>query len=250
MLIKDVLLEVENIILSGQIYLPDSEAPYPTVCLCHGIPSGKPSDPGDGGYPALAERICHEGFAVLIFNFRGAGESGGNIDMMGWTRDLKIAIDFLQSSPEVNASSLSVIGFSGGAAVAIYVASQDSRVSCVAACACPAEFTFFTEVNEPQSVVDHFRSIGAIRDDGFPASIEEWYDGFRLIKPVDYVTGIAPRPLLLVHGSRDETVPLSHARKLFDEAGQPKQLAIIEGAGHRLRQDDKAMSAVFSWLKS
>ena len=95
MLKRAILLEVDGIPVSGRLYLPDGNSRHPAVCVCHGIPSGKPSDSDDGGYPLLAERICQEGFAVLIFNFRGAGDSGGNLDILGWTRDLTAVIDYL-----------------------------------------------------------------------------------------------------------------------------------------------------------
>jgi len=250
MMKKAVVLKVEGIAISGRLYLPAGKAPYPTVCVCHGIPAHVP-DPGqDRGYPLVAERICREGFAVLIFNFRGTGASGGNLDVLGWTRDLKAVIDYLCTLPEVDKSRLSLLGFSGGAAVSAYVASQDSRVSCVAVCACPADFTFITEVDEPRSVIDHFRSIGAIRDKDFPRSTEEWLNDFRLVRPIEYVAGITPRPLLLVHGSKDETVAISHAYRLYERAVEPKQMVIVSGAGHKLRQDDRAMAIVVDWLKS
>ena len=248
-MVKQIVLEIEGIILSGQLYLPDGKAPYPTVCVCHGIPD-RIHDPDDKGYPLLAEKICREGFAVLIFNFRGTGASGGNFDILGWVRDLKAVVDYLWTLPEVDKSHLSLLGYSGGAAVSIYVAVQDNRISCVAACACPAEFTFVTEVDEPPAVVDHFRSIGTIRDGNFPPSAEEWLNSFRLVRPIEYMAGIAPRPLLLVHGSQDETVAMSHVHRLYDRAGEPKQLEIIEGAGHALRQDDRAITIVVGWLKS
>jgi len=249
MLKKIVVLEVEGIAISGELFLPGDRVQYPTVCVCHGIPAHIP-DPGDRGYPLLAEKICRAGFAVLIFNFRGTGNSGGNLDILGWTRDLKAVIGYLWSLPEVDKSHLSLFGFSGGAAVSVYVASQDSRVSCVAACACPAEFTFFTEVNKSQSIVDHFCSIGAIRDADFPQSAEEWFNGFSLVSPIKYVAGVAPRPLLLVHGSKDETVDMSHVHRLYDRAREPKQIVIVDGAGHRLRQDDRAIAIVIEWLQS
>ena len=169
---------------------------------------------------------------------------------MGWTKDLKAAIEYLCTLPEVDKSHLSLLGFSGGAAVSLYVASQDKRVSCVVACASPAEFTFLTEVDDPSSIIDHFRSIGAIRDKDFPYSVEGWLGGFRLVNPIKYVAGIAPRPLLIVHGSQDETVEVSQAYKLYDRAGEPKQIIIVDGAGHRLRQNDRAMAIVIDWLKS
>ena len=248
-MVKQIVLDVEGIAISGQLYLPDSQAPCPTVCVCHGIPD-RIHDPNDKGYPLLAERIYRQGFAVLIFNFRGTGMSGGNFDILDWTRDLKAVIDYSWTLPEVDKSHLSLLGYSGGAAVSIYVAVQDSRISCVAACACPAEFTFVTEVGEPQAVVDHFRSIGTIRDENFPSSAEEWLNNFRLVRPIEYVAGITPRPLLLVHGSQDETVAVSHAHRLYDTAGEPKQLIIIDGAGHALRQEDRATAVVIDWLKS
>jgi len=251
MLTRTVLLEVDGIKIAGQLYLPGKgdQMPYPTVCLCHGIPSGS-REPGDRGYPLLAERICHQGLAVFFFNFRGTGASAGNLDILGWTRDLKAGIDYLCTLPEVDKSHLSLLGFSGGAAVSIYVASQDSRVSSVVTCACPAEFTLVTDIDTLPSVIDHFHSIGAIRDKDFPHSAEEWFSGFRLVSPIEYVAGIAPRRLLLVHGSRDETVDVSHAYRLYARAGEPKQIIIVEGAGHRLRQDDRAMTTVMDWLKS
>ena len=232
----------------GRLYLPDDCAPHPAVCVCHGIPAKSP-DSRNNGYPLLAERICREGFAVLIFNFRGTGDSGGNFDIFGWTRDLKAVVDYLYILPDVDRSRLSLLGFSGGAAVSIYVASQDERVSAVAACASPAEFTFFAKDSD-SSLIDHFRSVGVIRDEDFPHSTEEWLNGFKLVSPIDYVAGIAPRPLLLVHGSQDDLVEVSHAYKLYDRAEEPKQLAIIDGAGHRLRQDDRAVAVVINWLKS
>ncbi|HCP60702.1 MAG TPA: hypothetical protein DIT43_04025 [Dehalococcoidia bacterium] len=251
MLNKAVTLEVDGLRIVGQLFLPGGGGGLlPSVCVCHGIPSGNPPDPDDGGYPSLAEKLCGEGFAVFIFNFRGTGASGGNLDMPGWTRDLEAAIDYLYALPEVDRSHLMLLGFSGGAAVSVYVAARDRRVSSVVACACPAEFTFSSIAEGPRAVVEHFRSIGAIREKGFPRSAGEWLKGFKLVSPVGYVAGIAPRPLLVVHGSNDETVELSHAYRLYERAGEPKQIIVIEGATHRLRQNDEAMTRVLGWLKS
>jgi fermentation-respiration switch protein FrsA (DUF1100 family) len=245
---RGITLRVDGLNVAGQLYFPTGKPPYPTVCVCHGIPAGIP-DPADSGYSLLAEQICRVGFAVLIFNFRGTGASGGNLDMLGWTRDLKAVVDYLCALPEVDRSRLCLLGFSGGAAVSVYVAAQDSRVSLVIACACPEEFTIFSEFDEPQSMIDHFRSIGAIRDKDFPPSAQEWLNGFKLVRPIDYVAGISPRPLLLVHGSKDETVEVWRAHKLYARAGEPKHLVIVEGAGHRLRHSDEAMTIVLDWLR-
>jgi fermentation-respiration switch protein FrsA (DUF1100 family) len=243
---RDFTLKVDGIDILGRFYLPAGDMPYPTVCVCHGIPAGIPT-PGDRGYPLLAEQICRHGFGVLIFSFRGTGASGGNLDMPGWTRDLRVVIDYACALAEVDSSHLYLLGFSGGAAVSVYVASSDKRVSSVAACACPAEFT---KLGEAQSLIEHFRTIGAIRDSDFPPSPQEWLGGFEQVKPIDYVAGISPRPLLLVHGSQDEIVPPADAHRLYNEAGEPKELVVVEGAEHRLRQNREAMAVAIDWLKA
>jgi len=247
---KEITLVIEGIKIIGQLYLPGevAQSPFPTVCVCHGIPAHAP-EPGDSGYPLLAETICQAGLAAFIFNFRGTGASGGNLDISGWTRDLKAVLDHLSTLPEVDKSRLSLFGFSGGAAVSVVVAAQDKRVSNVVACACPARFSF-TELDEPQQLVEHFRSIGAIRDDNFPPSPSQWINGFQEVKPLNYVAELAPRPLLLVHGSEDDVVPVSQAYEMYEMAGEPKQLEIISGVGHRLRQEERAMAIAIDWLKS
>jgi dipeptidyl aminopeptidase/acylaminoacyl peptidase len=247
--IEPVSLKVEGITIAGQLYLPEGKAPYPAVCACHGIPAGIP-DPNDRGYALLAEQIVPHGLAVFIFNFRGAGASGGNLDMAGWTRDLKAVVDYLYSLPQLDSSYLALLGFSAGAAVSVCMAAEDRRISAVAACACPAEFDLFSKNDDPCSLIDHYREIGAIRDDDFPPSPQEWLGGFGIVKPIDYIAHIAPRPLLLVHGSQDEVVDVSHARRLYAKAGKPKQLIVIDGAGHRLRHSEQAMAVVIDWLKA
>lgn len=245
-----VVLRVDDISIVGQIFVPDKQSKYPLVCLCHGVPSGNPPESGDGGYPTLAEKICGEGLGVFFFNFRGAGHSGGNIDFLGWTRDLRAVVDYLCDQETINSSSLFLIGFSAGAAVSIYVASKDKRVFGVAACACPADFGLFNEVKEPQAIIDRYREIGAIRDENFPPSVNEWFDNLGQITPSNHIAGIAPRPLLLIHGSDDDVVPLNHALQLYETAGEPKKLVILEGAGHKLRRDGRAVNAILEWIWS
>ncbi|MCK4581328.1 MAG: alpha/beta hydrolase, partial [Dehalococcoidia bacterium] len=180
----------------------------------------------------------------------GTGESQGNLDIMGWSADLLTVIDFVCSVEEADESRLTLLGFSAGAAVSIYVAAQDTRVSSLAACACPADFGFLASPETAPSTIQHFRDVGLIRDDRFPLSNEAWIDGFRAISPVQWIDRISPRPLLLVHGDADELVPLEHAHRLYRQAKEPKELVVIPGARHRLRLEQKAMAAVLRWLEA
>jgi fermentation-respiration switch protein FrsA (DUF1100 family) len=140
------------------------------------------------------------------------------------------------------------MGFSAGAAVSICVAARDSRVTAVVSCACPAEFRFIPDREAAEKFIAHLRSIHLIRDAGFPPSVEEWMEGFRAMAAVNWVGRISPRPLLLVHGDRDDVVPMEHARILYERAGHPKELQVFSGAGHRLRRDPRVVEAAIGWL--
>lgn len=198
----------------------------------------------------LAERFRAIGFVTMIFNFRGTGLSQGNLDMLGWTHDLKAAVDFLCNQDEVDSSRLCLLGSSGGAAISVYVAAHDPRVSSVVTFACPADFAFLPTKENAKSLLDRFRSIGVFRDTDFPPSVEEWLEGFSTVSPIRWVDKISPRPLLLIHGDKDDVVPIDHAFRLYEKAREPKEIITISGAGHRLRLEEKAITTAIDWLKT
>jgi alpha/beta superfamily hydrolase len=246
---KEINLKADGLELAGELHIPSGDQVHPALCICHGIPA-TPPDPTDRGYAQLAQKFCHAGFATLIFNFRGTGRSEGNLDILGWSRDLQAAIDFLYNLKEADKTHFCLLGFSGGAAVSVYTAAQDPRVSAVVTCACPADFHSLSQKETPLDTIQRFRQIGAIRDKDFPPSIEDWQKGFDAITPINWIDKISPRPLLLVHGDADELIPLEHAQKLYQKAKEPKELKITPGAGHRMRLEKSAMDFVLDWLKA
>ena len=246
---KKIRLQADGLELIGELHLPSGDRLLPALCICHGIPAAPP-DASDKGYTLLAERFCRAGFITLIFNFRGTGTSEGDLDIVGWSRDLRAALDFLYDLKDVDKTSLCLLGFSGGAAVSIYVAAHDPRVSSVATCACPADFRSLFQRETPMGTVQHFREIGAIRNKHFPPSIEEWERGFETITPINWIGRISPRHLLLVHGEADELIPPEHAHRLYQKANEPKELRVIPGARHKMRLEEPAIAFVLDWLKA
>lgn len=245
----DITLKVDNLKLVGEVYFPEAGEgeKLATLCLCHGIPAGLPV-PGDQGYPLLAKSFCSLGLITMIFNFRGAGLSEGNFDMLGWTRDLNAAITYLSGLPRVDPERLFVMGFSGGAATATYVAARDTRIKALVLCACPTRFAMVEAVEGRRTFLRQAREVGIIKDPAFPASEREWVAGFREVSPIKWISLISPRPLLIVHGEADELVPVRQARQLYRRAGEPKELALIAGAGHHLRLDERAMQIARNWV--
>jgi len=249
MAIKEIRLKADRLELAGELHIPSKDKIHPALCICHGIPAAPP-DPTDKGYALLAQRFCQAGFITLIFNFRGTGRSEGNLDILGWSRDLQAALDFLYNQKEVDKAHFCLLGFSGGAAVSVYTAAHDTRISLMATCACPADFRSLTQRETTLDTIQHFRQIGAIRDKDFPSSVEEWERGFETVTPINWIDKIASRPLLLVHGDADELIPLDHAYRLYQKAEEPKELKILPGARHKMRLEKAAMDFVLDWLKA
>lgn len=249
-------IQVEGIELVGRVCWPEkgpgssSHKNAPLLILCHGIPGSKPDQKTveeDGGYPALAERCCREGFPVFYFNFRGTGESGGNFDLSGWKRDLAAWLDYWEKREPGRAFWL--WGFSGGAAVSACVAARDPRVRAALLAACPAHFDGLFRRDELEGIIDRFRDLGIIREAGFPPDPEQWLKDILSINPEQCIEGAASRPLLLVHGSEDDIVPLEHAFRLQEKTGGRARLIIVPGAGHQLRKEEKAVANCLEWMK-
>ena len=136
-------------------------------------------------------------------------------------------------------------GFGTGGAISICAGARDLRVRGVAALGAPADFDDWAR--HPKRLVEHSRLVGIIRDADFPPSIDEWATGLRELRSADHAGELAPRALLLVHGSEDQLVPEADARTIADAHGTA-DLRVIRGAGHNLRQDPRAMAVLLGWL--
>ena len=69
--------------------------------------------------------------------------------------------------------------------------------------------------------------------------------------PKDSVMKIAPVPLLIVHGTNDEVVPVAQGRQLFAAAAGPKTLFEVKGGHHGdslTRNDGAYRKKVLAWL--
>jgi len=109
-------------------YLPPTQSPAPGLMLMHMMGASKESW---GALPALLQGvgIAHEGaqqpsYAVLAFDFRGHGESGGNAgDRAGMLEDAEAALAYFQSLPGVDRDRIVLIGASIGADAAVDICS-------------------------------------------------------------------------------------------------------------------------------
>lgn len=221
------------------------EGSLPGVILCHGFPIG-PLDARQSGvtFPELMDRVANEmGWAALTFSFRGCGSSEGDFSMQGWVDDLRAAIDHLES--EVNPNGIWLVGTNTGGALALCVAADDPRVKGCALMGARADFDDWA--SQPRRFLEHAKEIGAIRTPGFPKNFDEWSRELRRFRPVEAARRVASRPLLVMHGEDDESVPVADSRVLSEAHGNA-ELRVIAGAGHRLRHDPRAIAVLLGWL--
>jgi pimeloyl-ACP methyl ester carboxylesterase len=89
--------------------------------------------PGRGGNQRHARMLADNGYGVLLFDHRGAGDSDGEPNSWGWAgqHDVQGAIDFLQDRPDVDAHRIGALGLSVGGEVLLNTAAIDDRLQAV-----------------------------------------------------------------------------------------------------------------------
>lgn len=219
--------------------------PLPGLILCHGFPVGPIDARSSGGtFPQLIDRVANElGWAAMTFTFRGCGESEGDFSLQSWVDDLRTAMDHLIA--EAEPSGIWLVGTNTGGSIAICVAADDPRVRGAALLGPRADFDDWAA--QPRRFLEHAREVGAVRTRGFPANFDEWSRELRRFRPVDAARRFAPRPMLVMHGDDDESVPTLDARMLAKSHGAA-ELHLLAGAGHRLRHDPRAVAILLGWL--
>lgn len=214
---------VDGLALNGW-FIP-SEGSQRAVVFCHGY--GGSMDPDIQYAPAFHR----QGYNVLMFDFRGHGRSEGRWITMGCLErlDLLAAVDYMVGR---GFPRLGVLGFSMGGAVAIMGAPHREAVRAVV-----ADGSFASLVRTVET--------GA-RNKGLPAPIGAAFAWLSLViasaltgcrmwrvAPERWVSRISPRALFLIHGADDRYATVAEVQAMYQAAGEPKEVWIQPGVGHR-----------------
>jgi fermentation-respiration switch protein FrsA (DUF1100 family) len=217
------------------------------VVLCHGFPSGLASaDRAGDGLAGLADRLAVESDRRVVAScLRGVGASAGDFSLDGWLEDLRAVV--AHTADLAGGGGIWVVGFGAGGALGLCVGCEDERVRGVACFGAPASFGGW--VHDAPGLVEVARQVGVIRTPGFPVDMAQWSAAFTALRPDQAAANLQSRPLLFVHGSDDEEVPVTDGRLLADAAGPSAELRVILGAGHRLLADPRAIALLAGWLE-
>ncbi|MFI5045144.1 MAG: alpha/beta hydrolase [Acidimicrobiales bacterium] len=243
--VMDYAFASGKLTLSGHLSTPDDGVGgSPGLVLCHGFPTrGRESPQSGKSFPELADRIAAElGWTVLTMNFRGCGKAQGDFSLLGWLDDVHAAVGHLSS---LGVSGVWLCGFGTGASLALCEGARNRAVKGVAAMAAQADFDDWAR--HPRRLLLHARQVGVIRDEDFPESFDSWAAEIKQVRPLASVSRLGTRPLLVVHGDSDDLTPLADARTIAD-AHRNVELRVINGAGHELRHDPRAVAVLLGWL--
>jgi len=207
----------DGLLLSGW-WLPAQKAKR-TVIALHGHRGAKHHCVG------IAAALWRQRANVLLFDNRGRGSSQGEFMSLGHfeTLDVLAAIECaLSRAPRL---PLGLIGYSMGASVAVMAAAKDERVGAVV-----ADSPFASERKLVRSLLRKQIGTLALRVGALTECLLP-YDPTG-VEPLRDVAKIAPRATLFIHGLLDETCDPKDSTKLYEAAGVPKGLWLLEATGH------------------
>ena len=237
--------------IRGHFVTPPGNGPFPGIVKYHGLPGG--SDQISGPATHLAEA----GFAVLTFDFRGFRKSDGIFTLSGQITDAKNAISHLLESNLTLDSWSGIYAASWGAAVAVCTLAEDKRIDAICLRAPVYDTLWFSESPMIRPAMEFIaeNDPSQIRGITDPKMQDEYLhqmiEDSKVYNPMNEISKISPRPLLIVHGTDDVGIPLAGVKRLYELAGEPKDLVVVEGADHNLsdpRAYEITVNTIVEWL--
>ena len=195
------------------------------IILCHGLGTNR------ADMLPQAVLLAEHGYGSLLFDFRAHGESEGEMVTYGYaeTDDVLAAVDYLLSRPDVDPQRIGILGGSLGAATALRAAARSIHLKAVV-----AESAFTSLEDELASSFTVFSGLPAFPFAPLTVAFAQWQTGLRIseVRPIDDIPSIAPRPVFIIHGTDDDTIPAEQGLRLYEAAGEPKELWMVDGMGH------------------
>ena len=162
-----------------------------------------------------ANRFHRLGLSVFVIDYRGYGKSQGDFPSESQVyEDAQLAWDYLVQQRGVNPNQIYIYGHSLGGAIAINLAVRHPEA---------ARLIVEGSFTSTRAMVDFQKGLFWL----FPTDLL-LTQRFDSLSKVDRLQ----MPVLFIHGTADNVVPVEMTKKLFDAAPDPKQLYIVPDGGH------------------
>lgn len=211
----------DGLTLKGRFIQGDS---HDYVIVCHGY---------TGKYTKVlgrAEHFYRNNFSVLTPDARAHGESQGKYRGMGWLEidDMKGWIEKIVEHD--SAANIVLFGQSMGAATVINIAGEELPQNVKAVVEDCSYTSVWDEFAEQMRVKYHLPIFPTMYIADRLCKRKAGYS-FKEASPLKQISK-CKLPILIIHGDADNFVPCRFAYELYEKANEPKELLIIEGAGH------------------
>ena len=275
---QNIIFNSEGLEIHG-ILRETRQADSSAVLFCHGAFEFQ-----ENWFP-YAKRLNDEGYATFTFDFAGHGQSQGIrnlVDLRLWAYNIRDAMNSLQSH---GYNDFALVGWGSGGSASILAAAHDQRLSCAVILSAPiylypslADRVAYGLVSAAAMIkkalfrrpltLSRLNELAKMRIMSDEIANKQYLENPKLIDIykaipipdsldsvwVDITRGAAKvtLPTLVIHGTRDEIVPVDQSQKLFDLLQGPKELKMVEGSGHALHLDgkkDTVYKMISRWLK-
>lgn len=208
-----IQLTTEDGIKLHAFYTPSQNGAV--ILVAHGHAGTIPED--------IYSMFVKHGYGVLAWEFRAHGESEGDFTSLGYYEvlDMEAALDYALAQPGVG--HVGAWGGSMGGVTSIRAASQYPEIEAVVSDSAFDTLEGVFEVRMPYPVLRPFIRFFAEMETG--VSLDD-------VRPVDEIGKISPRPVFLIQGLADDSIPYQSAENLYAAAGEPKYIWEGERAGH------------------
>jgi uncharacterized protein len=252
--------------LDGDLWLPESGRSSVVVISCSGYLGLKALQPA-----RFARALTARGYACLSFDYRGFGFSDGERGRLVPAEqidDIRAAVDYASSRPELGWRAVVLLGWGLGGALVIAEAADDPRVAAVVSVNGLADGYRTTralhddaswaalierldqdriqrlqhgrsgllpafDLVRLQGSTLHYVDTELSKDSGFGFPVTCHSSEQILRFSIEHlVARIAPRPLFLAHGAENDLYRPEESKRLYHLAGEPRELHLLEGAGH------------------
>ena len=223
MAFEDVTVTTEDGLKLAGWFIPGVD--HATVMLVHGYKDSR------GSMLGVADVLHRHGYSVLVASLRGHDINDGELISFGYyeTRDLEAWYQLLDHRADVDDARIGLFGASMGGSIALRYTAQNPRVRTVIAdCA-------FSSIED--TAATSIRFFTGLPPFPFAPAIVFWAErqfGGRAsdLAATKTIHQISPRPVFLLQGGADVVVSPESGRKLFEAAGDPKEMWWEPDVGH------------------
>jgi uncharacterized protein len=195
------------------------------VILLHGYKGNRDQMLDDAGM------LARHGYGSILIDMRGSGDSDGEKVTFGKmeVRDAETAYKYLLTRSDVDPERIGMTGNSMGGTVAILYGAENPHIKAVW-----SNSTFSSLQDE---IVVGLKATAGLPPFPFAPMIQffaEQETGLRAseVSAVAHIHEISPRPMMITQGGQDTQVPVDSGQKLYDAAGEPKELWFEPDLGH------------------